>query len=89
MSYLWHGTYYGRSHITSLYRPCGDHYQSRSSRRRQIVVGAVGAASPDPIPIVLLPGFEYRMREWGHPDTHEMHWRLERKRSARYGDNDE
>ena len=33
---------------------------------------------PDPIPIVLLPGFEYRMREWG-PDTHEMHWRLERK----------
>jgi len=53
------------------------------------VVGAVGAASSDTIPIVLLPGFEYRMREWGHPDTHEMHWRLERKRSARYGDNDE
>src|SRR5437763_10834387 len=30
----------------------------------KIVVGAVAPASPDPIPIVLLPGFEYRMREW-------------------------
>ena len=37
----------------------------------KIVVGAVAPASPDPIPIVLLPGFEYRMREWRHPDTHE------------------
>jgi hypothetical protein len=33
----------------------------------KIVVGAVAPASPDPIPIVLLPGFEYRMREWRHP----------------------
>ena len=37
----------------------------------KIVVGAVAPASPDPIPLVLLPGFEYRMREWRHPDTHE------------------
>src|SRR5215207_1138072 len=29
---------------------------------------------PDPISIVLLPGFEYRMHEWRHPTTHEMHW---------------
>ena len=29
----------------------------------KVVVGAVAAASPDPIPIVLLPGFEYRMRD--------------------------
>ena len=33
----------------------------------KIVVGAVAPASPDPIPIVLLPGFEYRMLEWRHP----------------------
>jgi hypothetical protein len=55
----------------------------------KIVVGAVAPASPDPIPIVLLPGFEYRMREWRHPDTHEVHWRLERRRSAGRSDNDE
>jgi hypothetical protein len=55
----------------------------------KIVVGAVAPASPDPIPIVLLPGFEYRMREWRHPDTHEIHWRLERRRSGQHGDNDE
>ena len=30
----------------------------------KIVVGAVAPASPDPIPIVLLRGFEYWMREW-------------------------
>ena len=41
----------------------------------KIVVGAVAPASPDPIPLVLLPGFEYRMREWRHPETHEIHWR--------------
>ena len=46
-------------------------------------------ASPDPIPIVLLPGFEYRMLEWRHPDTHEVHWRLERRKSARHGEDDE
>jgi len=33
----------------------------------KIVIGAVAPASPDPIPLVLLPGFEYRMREWRHP----------------------
>ena len=48
----------------------------------KIVVGAVAPASPDPIPIVLLPGFEYRMREWRHPSTHEIHWRLERRKST-------
>jgi hypothetical protein len=48
----------------------------------KIVVGVVAPASPDPIPIVLLPGFEYRMREWRHPETGEIHWRLERRRSS-------
>src|SRR5215212_7494552 len=48
----------------------------------KIVVGAVAPASPDPIPIVLLPGFEYRMLEWRHPTTHEIHWRLERRKST-------
>ena len=55
----------------------------------KIVVGAVAPASPDPIPIVLLPGFEYRMLEWRHPDTHEIHWRLERRKSAQHGEDDE
>ena len=55
----------------------------------KIVVGAVAPASPDPIPIVLLPGFEYRMREWRHPNTHQTHWRLERRKSAQHGDNDD
>ena len=52
----------------------------------KIVVGEVAPASPDPIPIVLLPGFEYRMREWRHPDTHEGHWLLERRRVGQHGD---
>jgi hypothetical protein len=54
----------------------------------KIVVGLVAPASPDPIPIVLLPGFEYRMREWRNPDTHELHWLVERRKSARQGDDD-
>ena len=54
----------------------------------KIVVGAVAPASPDPIPIVLLPGFEYRMSEWRHPQTHEIHWRLERRKAAQYGDDE-
>ena len=54
-----------------------------------IVVGAVAPASPDPIPIVLLPGYEYRMREWRHPSTHEIHWQLERRKSAQPGEADE
>ena len=53
------------------------------------VVGAVAPASPDPIPIVLLPGFEYRMREWRHPDTHEIHWQLERRKASQLGQADE
>ena len=55
----------------------------------KIAVGAVAPVSPDPIRIVLLPGFEYRMREWRHPDTHEVHWRLERRRAAQHGDTGE
>src|SRR4051794_13524500 len=54
----------------------------------KIVVGVVAPASPDPIPIVLLPGFEYRLREWRHPETHEIHWRLERRKAAQYGEED-
>jgi len=37
----------------------------------KILVGAIGPASPDPIPIVLPPGFEYRMLEWRHPDARD------------------
>src|SRR5204862_1629453 len=48
----------------------------------KIVVGAVAPASPEPIPIVLLPGFEYRMLEWRHPSTREIHWRLEGRESS-------
>ena len=55
----------------------------------KIVVGVVAPASPEPIPIVLLPGCEYRMLEWRHPDTHEIHWRLERRKSAQQGEPDE
>ena len=44
---------------------------------------------PGPIPIVLLPGFEYRMSEWQHPQAHEIHWRLERGTAAIFGDDDE
>ena len=55
----------------------------------KIVVGAIAPASPDPIPIVLLPGFEYRMREWRHPSTHEIHWRLERRKSGQLGEADD
>ena len=55
----------------------------------KIVVGAVAPDSPQPIPIVLLPGFDYRMSEWRHPQTHEIHWRLERRRAAQYGDSDD
>src|SRR3954449_12395511 len=55
----------------------------------KMVVGLVAPASPEPIPIVLLPGFEYRMREWRHPDTHAIHWLFERRKSAQHGDDDE
>lgn len=55
----------------------------------KIVVGAVAPASPDPIPLVLLPGFEYRLREWRHPETHEVHWRLERRKASQYGEDDD
>ena len=55
----------------------------------KIVVGVVAPASPDPIPLVLLPGFEYRMREWRHPETHEVHWLVERRKSAQHGEGDE
>jgi len=55
----------------------------------KIVVGAVAPASPDPIPIVLLPGFEYRMSEWRHPSTGEVHWRLERRKSGQQSEADE
>jgi hypothetical protein len=55
----------------------------------KIVVGAVAPASPEPIPIVLLPGFEYRLREWRNPDTHQTHWLMERRKSAQHGDDDD
>ncbi len=52
----------------------------------KIVVGAVAPAAPEPIPIVLLPGFEYRIREWRHPNTGEIHWRLERRKATQQGE---
>jgi len=55
----------------------------------KIVVGAVAPPAPPPHPLLLLPRVEVRMREWRHPDTHEIHWRLERRRSGQHGDNDE
>jgi hypothetical protein len=55
----------------------------------KIVVGVVAPAAPEPIPIVLLPGFEYRMRAWRHPATHERHWVLERRKSALHGGDDD
>jgi hypothetical protein len=54
----------------------------------KIVAGVVAPASPDPIPIVLLPSFEYRMREWRNPDTHEIHWLLERRKATQSGDDE-
>ena len=55
----------------------------------KIVVGAVAPASPEPIPIVLLPGFEYRIREWRHPENHQLHWLLERRRGTQLNDDDD
>ena len=55
----------------------------------KMVVGVIAPASPNPIPIVLLPGFEYRLREWRHPNTHEGHWRLERRKSSQPGEVDD
>jgi hypothetical protein len=82
-------------HGAPLWRPRGDRHRAIPAQSpfipgdAKIVVGAVAPASPDPIPIVLLPGFEYRMREWRHPDTHQIHWRLERRKSAQHGDDDD
>ena len=86
---------YTYAHAAALWRPGGDHHRTGPRAvpvhptDAKIVVGAVAPASPDPIPIVLLPGFEYRMREWRHPDTHEVHWRLERRKSAQQGEVEE
>ena len=55
----------------------------------RIVTGSIGPASPDPIPIVLLPGFEYRVREWRHPKTFEIHWLIERRKSTQHSDDGE
>jgi hypothetical protein len=54
-----------------------------------MVLGALAPASPEPLPIVLLPGFEYRLREWRHPDNSQIHWRLERRKSSRHGEDDD
>ena len=54
----------------------------------KIVTGAVAPASPEPIPIVLLPGFEYRLREWRHPESHDVHWLLERRKAMRQGEDE-
>ena len=43
-------------------------------------------SADDGKPRLLLGGFGYRMREWRHPDTHEVHWQLERRKSGQQGD---
>ena len=74
MSPLWHYSAKLWSYGAPLWRPSGDRHRTIPAQSpfipadAKIVVGAVAPASPDPIPIVLLPGFEYRMREWRHPD---------------------
>ena len=79
----------------SLWRPSGDTHSTGSCPRLPFIptdakfVVVVVPASPDPIPIVLLPGLEYRMLEWRNPTTHEVHWRLERRKSAQYSEDDE
>ena len=45
-------------------------------------------ASRDPIPIVLPPGFEYRLREWRQPNTGDVHWQLERRKSSQYAEDE-
>lgn len=45
-----------------------------------MIVGAIGPAVPKPMPLVLLPGFEYRIAEWRDPETHEVTWRIERRK---------
>lgn len=55
----------------------------------KIVIGAVAPASPDPIPLVLLPGFEYRLRQWRNPETHASHWVLERRKAGPRSEDDE
>src|SRR5262245_52543890 len=88
----------GCAKIDNMPRPYGDRVEivtgTISAQSTFIItdakteLGAVAPASPEPIPIVLLPGFEYRMREWRHPDTHEVHWLLERRKSAQPGDDE-
>ena len=55
----------------------------------KIVVGLVAPSSPDPIPIVLLPGYEYRLSEWRHPQTGEVHWRMERRSASNSATDDD
>jgi hypothetical protein len=51
----------------------------------QLVVAAVAPASPDRAAV----GFEYWVREWRDPDTHEVHWLFECRKSAQRGENDD
>ena len=55
----------------------------------KVVLGVVAPASAEPIPIVLATGFEYRIREWRNPSTHQIHWLLERRKSTLPTDDDE
>ena len=57
--------------------------------RRDLVVGAVAPASPDPIPIVLFRTPSTGCAVAAPWDTHVFHWRLERRKSARPGEDDE
>jgi hypothetical protein len=48
----------------------------------------VGVPGGWPLRFVLLPDFEYRMREWRHPNTHEVRWLLERRKSTQNSEDD-
>jgi hypothetical protein len=54
----------------------------------EIAIRAAAPASHDPIPIVLTPGCEYRMREWRNPESHQIHWLLERRKASLHGEGD-
>jgi hypothetical protein len=55
----------------------------------KIVVGAVAPASPDPIPHRAALRLRIPDARMAAPHTHEVHWRLKRRRSAQHGDNDD
>jgi hypothetical protein len=75
-------------HTPVKIRPADSHGPPKDAST-DMVLGALAPASPEPLPIVLLPGFEYRLREWRHPDNSQIYWRLERRKSSWHGEDDD